>query len=82
MVFELLSKIFIEPTVTISKNILEKINDMANQEYSGEGMIKEKLLKLQMMLEAEEITEEQYDKEETILLDRLEERNESEKNQH
>ncbi len=55
---------------------------MANQEYSGEGMIKEKLLKLQMMLEAEEITEEQYDREETILLDRLDERNESEKNQH
>jgi len=55
---------------------------MAENEYNGEDMIKEKLIKLQMMLEDEEITEEQYNKEETILLNRLEERNSSEQDEN
>ena len=79
---ELLSKIFIEPTVTVCKSVLEKIGSMAENEYNGEDMIKEKLIKLQMMLEDEEITEEQYNKEETILLNRLEERNSSEQDEN
>ena len=46
---------------------------MAENELYGEDKIKEELVKLQMMLETGEITEEQYNKEEDILLKRLEE---------
>jgi len=69
----LVYKIFIEPTAKICKNTLEKIRDMAEDELYGEDKIKEKLVKLQMMLETGEITEEQYNKEEDILMKRLEE---------
>ena len=69
----LLYEIFIEPTAKICKNILEKIRDMAENELYGEDKIKEELVKLQMMLETGEITEEQYNKEEDILMKRLEE---------
>ena len=69
----LLYQIFIEPTAKICKNIVEKIRDMAESELYGEDKIKEELVKLQMMLEMEEITQEQYNEAEGILMKRLEE---------
>jgi len=53
--------------------LAEQIRDMAENELYGEDKIKEELVKLQMMLEMEEITEEQYDEAEGILMKRLEE---------
>ena len=57
----------------ISKNIIEKIRDMAENELYGEDKIKTEIVKLQMMLEMDEITEEQYNEAESILMKRLEE---------
>jgi hypothetical protein len=69
----LLYQILISPTVKIGKNIVEKIRDMAENELYGEDKIKEELVKFQMMLEMDEITEEQYNEAEGILMKRLEE---------
>ena len=69
----LLYQVLIEPTVKICKNIVEKIRDMAENELYGEDKIKTEIVKLQMMLEMDEITEEQYDEAEGILMKRLEE---------
>jgi len=72
----LLYKIFVEPTAKICKNIVEKIRDMAENELYGEDKIKTELVKLQMMLEMDEITQEQYNEAEDILMKRLEESSE------
>ncbi len=69
----LLYQILVAPTAKICKNIIEKIRDMAENELYGEDKIKEELVKLQMMLEIGEITEEQYNETEGILMKRLEE---------
>ena len=69
----LLYQIFVEPTAKICKNIVEKIRDMAENELYGEDKIKAELVKLQMMLEMEKITQEQYNEAEGILVKRLEE---------
>jgi len=69
----LLYQIFISPIAKIGKNIVEKIRDMAENELYGEDKIKEELVKFQMMLEMDKITEEQYDEAEGILMKRLEE---------
>jgi len=69
----LLYQILVAPTAKICKNIVEKITDMAENELYGEDKIKTEIVKLQMMLEMDEITEEQYNKEEDILMKRLEE---------
>jgi len=69
----LLYQIFIAPTAKICKNILEEISNMAENELYGEDKIKEELIKLQMMLEIEEITQVQYNEAEGILMKRLEE---------
>jgi len=69
----LLYQILVEPTAKICKNIVEKIADMAENELYGEDKIKTELVKLQMMLEMDEITEEQYDEAEGVLMKRLEE---------
>ena len=69
----LLYQIFIAPTAKIFKNILEEISNMAENELYGEDKIKTEIVKLQMMLEMDEITEEQYDEAESILMKRLEE---------
>jgi len=53
-------------------DIVKKIRDMAENELYGEDKIKEELSKLQMMLETEKITEDEYNKAEAILLERLE----------
>jgi hypothetical protein len=69
----LLYQILVAPTAKICKNIVEKITDMAEGELYGEDKIKTEIVKLQMMLEMDEITEEQYDQAESILMKRLEE---------
>lgn len=51
----------------------EKIKQSAEAELLDDSKVRESLLKLQMELELEEITEEEYQKRETELLDRLEE---------
>ena len=66
-------QILVAPTAKICKNIVEKITDMAEGELYGEDKIKTEIVKLQMMLEMDEITEEQYDEAESILMKRLEE---------
>lgn len=54
-------------------DVCERIGEMAENELYGEEKIKEELLRLQLMLETEEITEDEYNKAEAILLKRLEE---------
>lgn len=49
----------------------EKINDMAQQEVSDEGFIKERLMELQLRFELDEIDEETYARQEKELLERL-----------
>jgi hypothetical protein len=49
----------------------EKINDMVAREMSDEGLIKERLMELQLRFELDEIDEETYVKQEKILLERL-----------
>ena len=49
----------------------EKLGDMAQKELSDKGRIKEELMRLQLRFELDEINEEEYDKRETELLDRL-----------
>lgn len=53
--------------------IAEKIRDMAEEELYGEDKIKQELLELQMKLEMEELTEEEYAIAEVALMERLEE---------
>lgn len=73
MLGNLLYQLFIAPTAKICKNIVEEISNMAENELYGEDKIKEELIKLQMMLEIEEITQVQYNEAEGILMKRLEE---------
>jgi len=49
----------------------EKINDMVEREMSDEGLIKERLMELQLRFELDEMDEETYVKQEKILLERL-----------
>ncbi len=53
--------------------IAEKIRGMAEEELYGEDKIKQELLELQMKLEMEELTEEEYAIAEVALMERLEE---------
>lgn len=50
----------------------KKINEVAEKEVSDEGLIKEELMELQLRFEMDEITEEEYNKQEKELLARLE----------
>jgi len=59
--------------VKMSIKIAEQIRDMAENELYGEDKIKEELLRLQLMLETGEITEEAYEESERALMKRLEE---------
>lgn len=52
--------------------ISKKLSEMAEEDITDSSKIQEELLELQMRYEMEEITEEEYDKKEKILLDRLE----------
>jgi len=49
----------------------EKINEVVERELSDEGLIKEKLMEAQLRFELDEISEEEYKKEEEKLLARL-----------
>ena len=49
----------------------KKINEVAEKEFSDEGLIKEKLMRAQLRFEMDEISEEEYNKQETELLARL-----------
>ena len=49
----------------------EKINDMVEREMSDEGLIKERLMELQLRFELDEIDEEAYTRQEKELLERL-----------
>ena len=67
----LLYKLLIEPPVTIGWIVCESIRDMCNRELTDEGVIHEKILELQLRHELDEITEEEYQKEEANLMARL-----------
>ena len=49
----------------------EKIKEVADKELNDEGRIKEKLMELQFKLELDEISEEEYNRQEKELLERL-----------
>jgi len=49
----------------------KKINEVTEKEFSDEGLIKEKLMQAQLRFEMDEINEEEYNKQETELLARL-----------
>lgn len=51
--------------------LLEKITEMAEAELTDESRIKEDLLLIQMLYETDQITEEEYQKREAELLERL-----------
>ncbi len=50
----------------------KKINELIERETSDAGVIKERLMELQMKFEMGEIEEEEYDKREEELLEMLE----------
>ena len=52
-------------------SIFEKIYEMAQAELTDEAKIKEELLQLQTLYEIDQITEEEYQKNEAALLERL-----------
>jgi len=52
-------------------NIFKKIYEMAQAELTDESKIKEELLLLQTMYEIDQISEEEYQKKEAELLERL-----------
>lgn len=49
----------------------KKINEVAERELSDEGLIKEKLMQLQLRFEMDEISEGEYNRQEKALLGRL-----------
>ena len=51
----------------------KKINEVVEREVSDEGRIKERLMELQLRFELDEITEDEYNKQESELLARLDE---------
>jgi len=53
--------------------VIEEIRDMAEEACWGEDKIKQYLLELQMRLDLEEITQEEYMVAEDVLMERLEE---------
>jgi hypothetical protein len=50
----------------------EKLRDAAYSEMTDETKIREGLLHLQMQFEMDEITEAEYEKQETLLMEKLE----------
>ena len=52
-------------------SIFKKIYEMAQAELTDESKIKEELLRLQTMYEIDQISEEEYQKKEAKLLERL-----------
>ncbi len=52
-------------------SLFEKIYDMAQTELTDEAKIKEELLRLQTMYEIDQVAEEEFQKKEAELLERL-----------
>ena len=52
-------------------SIFTKICEMAQTELTDEAKVKEELLQLQILYELDEITDEEYQKKEAVLLERL-----------
>ena len=52
--------------------IFKKIHEMAEKEFSDEDYIRERLMELQLRFELDEISEEEYTKQEEELMARLE----------
>jgi hypothetical protein len=52
--------------------IAEKINELMEREISDEGRIKERLMSLQLKFEMDEISVEEYDRQEEELLGLIE----------
>ena len=52
-------------------NIFKKIYEMAQEELTDESKIKEELLRLQTLYEIDQISEEEYQKKEDEVLERL-----------
>ena len=50
----------------------KNINEVAEKEFSDEGFVKEKLMQLQLRFEIDEISEENFNRQEKELLERLE----------
>jgi len=48
-----------------------KLSDMAQEELTDKGRIKEQLMRLQLQFELDEISQAEYDQKEKELLDRL-----------
>ena len=70
MVFDVLGKILAAP-VNMGMKLLETIRDEADKElYPDESQIKEKLIELQTLLEAGQISEREYDVQEEKLIER------------
>lgn len=53
--------------------VLKKIHEMAEQELSDENYIRERLMELQLRFELDEISEEEYHRQEKELMQRLNE---------
>jgi uncharacterized protein YjcR len=70
---KVIKKELLKAPVNLFLDIVEQIKNMAENELYSEDKIKEELIRLQIMLEAGEITEEEYNEEEAILVKRLEE---------
>jgi len=49
----------------------EKLDEIAQRELTDEGLIKEQLMALQLRFELHQISEQEYNKKEQELLDRL-----------
>ena len=66
----LIDDIFLAPLKSVIW-LGRKINEIVEKELSDEGRIKEELMELQMRFELDEINEEEYNKAEKKLLERL-----------
>jgi len=49
----------------------KKINEVVEKEFSDEGLIKERLMEIQLKFELDQISEKEYNKQEAELLARL-----------
>ena len=67
----LIDDIFLSP-LNLVVWLGKKIDEVAEREFSDDGLIKEKLMQLQLRFEMDEISEEEYNRQEKELLDRLE----------
>lgn len=68
----LLDDIFLSPIKGVGW-LAEKLKDLAVSEMTDESRVQEALIELQMRLELEEITEDEYDRREADLMKKLEE---------